>query len=583
MVNVTINGTVAAVPEGTSIMDAAASVGIQIPHLCFLKDINEIGACRVCCVEVEGERAMVSSCNTVVKEGMVIHTNSARARRTRRTNVELILSQHDCRCATCVRSGNCQLQKIANDLGILNVPYAQDLPKGLNGTWTTTFPLFRDFAKCIKCMRCIQVCDKVQSLKIWELAGSGSRAYIDVSGNRVIKDADCSLCGQCVTHCPVGALRERDDTQKVFRMLEDPEVITVAQIAPAVRTAWGEAFGLSPEEATVNRLGAVLRRMGFDYVFDTTFSADLTIMEEANEFLERFTKGDLKEYPMFTSCCPGWIRFIKSQYPELVPQLSTAKSPQQMFGSVVKSYFAEKKNIDPKKIRCISVMPCMAKKGEVDIPTMKNPYIGADVDIALTVREINRMIRAEAINPALIAEEPFDSILDGCTGAGVIFGATGGVMEAALRTAYFKLMGRNPEPDAFRDVRGMDGWKEATFSVKGITLRIAVVSGLGNTRKLIKALKRGHVHYDFVEVMACPGGCAGGGGQPISIRDEERAGVRGSVLYGLDDAAELRFSHENPDVEALYSEYLGAPLSERAEQLLHTDHMAWYMPEAIQH
>ena len=338
MVNLTIDGRPAQVPEGTTILEAARQADIHIPHLCYLKGINEIAACRVCCVEVEGERAMVTACNNPVQEGMAVHTNSPRARSTRRINVELILSQHDCKCATCVRSGNCQLQEIANDLGILELPFEIQLPQGLRKAWTTTFPLFHDYNKCIKCMRCIQVCDKIQSLSIWDVAGTGSRTTIDVSNNRVIKDSDCALCGQCITHCPTGGLRERDDTQRAFAALADPDKITVVQVAPAVRTAWGEAFGLPREQATMGRMAAALRRLGFRYIFDTNFTADLTIMEEGSEFFRRLQRGDMAQYPMFTSCCPGWVRFLKGQYPQLTGQLSTAKSPQQMFGSLTKSW-----------------------------------------------------------------------------------------------------------------------------------------------------------------------------------------------------------------------------------------------------
>ena len=577
MVTLTIDGRTVQAQEGATILEAAAQADIHIPHLCYLKGINEIAACRVCCVEVEGERAMVTACNNPVKEGMVVHTNSPRVRSTRRINVELILSQHDCKCATCVRSGNCQLQTIANDLGIVKVHYETQLPRGLRGAWTTTFPLYHDYNKCIKCMRCIQVCDKVQTLSIWDVSGTGGRTMIDVSGNRVMKDSDCALCGQCITHCPTGGLRERDDTMEVFSALADPDKITVVQVAPAVRTAWGEAFGLSREEATMERMAAALRRLGFDYVFDTNFTADLTIMEEGSEFLHRLKSGGLTRWPMFTSCCPGWVRFLKGQYPELVGQLSSAKSPQQMFGSVAKSWFAQKLGVEPEKICCVSIMPCVAKKAECELPTMATEH-GPDVDWVLTTREFVRMLRADQLDPTHLPEEPLDSPMGVSTGAGVIFGATGGVMEAALRTAAYLLTGENPAPDAFADVRTGPGLREATYEVAGIPVRCAVVSGLGNARALMEQLKAGRVHYDFVEVMACPGGCVGGGGQPISCEDKELYGERGQRLYVLDKNAPMRFSHENPQVQALYREYLGAPLSEKAEELLHTDHEGWKMP-----
>ena len=577
MVTLTIDGRTVQAQEGATILEAAAQADIHIPHLCYLKGINEIAACRVCCVEVEGERAMVTACNNPVKEGMVVHTNSPRVRTTRRINVELILSQHDCKCATCVRSGNCQLQTIANDLGIVKVHYETQLPRGLRGAWTTTFPLYHDYNKCIKCMRCIQVCDKVQTLSIWDVSGTGGRTMVDVSGNRVMKDSDCALCGQCITHCPTGGLRERDDTMEVFSALADPDKITVVQVAPAVRTAWGEAFGLSREEATMERMAAALRRLGFDYVFDTNFTADLTIMEEGSEFLHRLKTGGLTRWPMFTSCCPGWVRFLKGQYPELVGQLSSAKSPQQMFGSVAKSWFAQKLGVEPEKICCVSIMPCVAKKAECELPTMATEH-GPDVDWVLTTREFVRMLRADQLDPTHLPEEPLDSPMGVSTGAGVIFGATGGVMEAALRTAAYLLTGENPAPDAFADVRTGPGLREATYEVAGIPVRCAVVSGLGNARALMEQLKAGRVHYDFVEVMACPGGCVGGGGQPISCEDKELYGERGQRLYVLDKNAPMRFSHENPQVQALYQEYLGAPLSEKAEELLHTDHEGWKMP-----
>ena len=574
MVNCIIDGIAVSVPKGTSILNAARGAGINIPTLCYFPGLNEIGACRVCVVEVEGVKRLVAACNNNVVDGLVIHTNSPRVREARKVNVELILSQHNCNCAHCVRCGNCQLQKVAKDLGIIELDYEKEVHKF---DWNKKFPLIHDKSKCVKCMRCIQTCDKIQDLHIWDVINTGSRISIDVARANTIEEADCALCGQCVTHCPTGALRERDDTQRAFTALADPEKITVVQIAPAVRAAWGESLGLPREKATAKRMVAALRRMGFDYIFDTNFSADLTIMEEGSEFIEHLNHRDEYAWPMFTSCCPGWVRFMKSQYPDMVKNLSTAKSPQQMFGAVAKSYFAERIGVDPSKIYCISVMPCLAKKHEVDIPVMNDAGAGQDVDLSLTTRELDRMIRAEHIDVNSLEEEEFDTPLGSGTGAAVIFGATGGVMEAALRSAYYLVTGTNPPADAFKDVRGLDGWKEATFDVNGIPVRVAVASGLGNTRKLMEAIRAGEVEYDFVEIMACPGGCAGGGGQPIH-EAQELAGERGQVLYGLDDVNELRFSHENPDVITLYKEYLEKPLSHRAHKLLHTDHEAWHMP-----
>ena len=576
MVTLTIDRQTVQVPEGTTILDTARAVHIEIPHLCYLRGLNEIAACRVCCVELEGERDLVPACNNAVQEGMVVHTNSHRVRAARRINVELILSQHDCTCAVCVRSGSCQLQAIANDLGILQIPYEKQLPRGAAGAWTTTFPLYRDSAKCIKCMRCVQVCDKVQDMHIWDVSGTGGRTTIDVSGGRMIKESDCVLCGQCITHCPVAGLRERDDTRRVYDALADPEVVTVVQVAPAVRTAWGESLGLRPEEATIGRMAAVLRRLGFDYVFDTNFAADLTIMEEANEFLRRFQAGELSRWPMFTSCCPGWVRFLKGQYPELTGQLSTAKSPQQMFGSVAKNWFAEKIGVPAEKLCCVSLMPCIAKKAEAELPSMTT-QAGPDVDVVLTTRELVRMIRADKLEPALLPEEDTDSPLGTYSGAGAIFGTTGGVMEAALRTAAWVLTGANPEPDAFQTVQTEPGLREAVYHLAGHAIRCAVVSGLHNARRLIERIRAGKAHYDFVEVMACPGGCVGGGGQPISVRDEELAPARGQQLRALDRSSALRFSHENPEVQALYRDFLGQPLTPRPEELPPTNHFSWEM------
>ena len=577
MVKLTIDNCEVVVPEHTTILDAAKSVGIQIPTLCYLRDLNEIGGCRVCVVEVEGCDQLVAACNNYVLDGMVVHTNSPKAREARRTNVQLLLSQHDSRCTSCVRSGNCNLQTIANDLGIFYLPYEQHLARE---GWDFDFPIIRDNDKCIKCMRCIKVCESVQGLGIWDLTNRATHTAVGTRGRAPIGKTDCVACGQCITHCPTGALRERDDTETVFDAIADPDKIVLVQIAPAVRSAWGEELGIPREEATVERLACALRRVGFEYVFDTDFSADLTIMEEGSELLERLGKavkgeGDSRGWPMFTSCCPGWVRFVKARYPEFVDSLSTSKSPQQMFGAIAKSYYAEKMGLDPKDIVSVSIMPCTAKKFEIT----REDECGAgvpDVDIVITTNELAQIlkdaeIQLEAMNP----NSKFDLPLGFGTGAAVIFGVTGGVMEAALRTAVEKLTGKDTVLE-YTDVRGMNGIKEASVDVNGTTVKVAVVSGLANANQLLTAIKNGTADYQFVEVMACPGGCVNGGGQPHQnaatrvLNDVPK--MRGAALYQNDAGSAIRKSHENPVVKEVYESFLGEPGSEKAHELLHTSY-----------
>ena len=569
MVKLFIDGMSIEANDGITILEAAKLAKVNIPTLCYLKEINEIGACRICVVEVEGRDRLVAACNTPIEEGMQVHTNSEKIRLARKTNLELILSEHDCHCPTCIRSGNCKLQTLAQEMNILDIPFEQKTAKN---KWKASDILLRKDSKCIKCLRCVSVCDKVQGLGVWELRGNGAHANIVVRSGANLSNI-CSLCGQCVTHCPVGALSARDDTEKVFAAINNPEKIVVVQVAPAVRTAWCEGLGIAPEAATEKRMAAAMRALGADYVFDTNFSADLTIMEEGNEFAEKITSHDTHALPMFTSCCPGWVRFVKMGYPELVPNLSSAKSPQQMFGTVAKSYFAEKIGVEPEKIFCVSVMPCMAKKYECDVEKV-NDASAKDVDAVITTREFVRMLKEKYVNVAELPEEEFDSPLGESSGAGVIFGATGGVMEAALRTAYCLLTGKKPDIDAFKTIRGESGWRDAVVEVGDKHVRIAVASGLGEARKLIEAIKSGKAQYDFVEIMACPGGCTGGGGQPINDGCE-LALARGEKLYDLDRSRSIRFSHENQSVKTLYDEYFGKPLSEKSHHLLHTNQESW--------
>ena len=568
MVNIIIDGKNLQVRDDVTILQAARENGFSIPTLCYLEGLNEIGACRLCLVEVKGQHRLVSSCNTKVREGMEISTRSAKVRMARRLNVELILSQHNCNCPSCPRNGNCQLQKVAAQLGV-NV---ETYPKKFRpDTWNNAFPLNRDETKCVKCMRCIQVCDQVQNMHVWDLVNTGKRTRVGM-----VQDT-CTLCGQCITHCPVAALSARDDTEKIWNAISDPEKIVIVQPAPAVRTAWAEEANVPREMATPEKLAAALRHLGFDYVFDTNFSADLTIMEESAELIEHLTHAGKYPVPMFTSCCPGWIRFLKKEYPEMVHYMSTSKSPMSMFSAIAKSYYAKLLDVSPEKIVCVAVMPCVAKKYEADVPEVNSEPGIKDTDYVITTRELVRMLKAANVDIAKLKPEPFDKPLGEGTGGAVIFGTTGGVMEAAVRNAYYMLTGKNPpDPDNFIQWKWLDRWREAEISVAGTTVRIAVTSGLGCARDLVEAIKNGSARYDFVEVMACPGGCSGGGGQPIH-EGEELAWERGNYLKDLDKRSKLRVSYENPYIQELYKNFLDKPLSEKAEHYLHTNQVNWTM------
>lgn len=563
MVSVTIDNIKVEVEAGTTILKAAEKAGIHIPTLCYLEGINEIGACRVCVVEVEGARNLAAACVTPVSNGMVVRTNTPRVRTARRLNVELLLSNHKMECPTCIRNLNCELQTLAQTLGIREIRF-----EGKKTTYqpdTSTPALVRDPEKCILCRRCVAVCEKVQTVKAIAPQERGFETVIAPAFHEKLINVACVECGQCILVCPVGALYEKDYTEEVWKALADPEKFVVVQTAPATRVSIGQEFGYPPGAITTGKMVAALRRLGFDRVFDTDFSADLTIMEEGSEFIERFKKGE--RLPLLTSCSPGWIKFIEHFYPELLPHLSTCKSPQQMFGAVAKTYYAQKVGIDPARMVVVSIMPCTAKKFEAQRPEMKDSGY-QDVDYVLTTRELARMIKEAGIDFQSLPEEDYDDPLGESTGAAVLFGTTGGVMEAALRTAYELMTGKELPRLEFHEVRGLKGIKEATIDIEGTPVRVAVAHGLGHARELLERVKAGE-KYHFIEIMCCPGGCIGGGGQPIPTNEEIRA-QRMAGIYTADERMVIRKSHENPSIKALYREFLGHPLSEKSHHLLHT-------------
>ena len=572
MVNIKINGFDYQVPAGSTILEAAHQVGIEIPTLCYLKEINAIGACRICVVEVKGARSLVAACVFPVNEGMEIYTNTPKVIEARKTTLELILSTHKKECLSCVRSGNCELQKLCKDYGIEDenafagefINYAID---------DSASHMYRDNEKCILCRRCVAVCDKTQGVSVIGANARGFDTHIGSPFEYKLGDVACISCGQCITACPTGALSERDDTQKVFDAINDPEKHVIVQTAPAVRVGLGEEFGYEMGSIVTGKMVAALKMLGFDRVFDTNFTADLTIMEEATEFLDRFNKKE--NLPLITSCSPGWVKFCEHYYPEFIPNLSSCKSPQGMFGSVAKTYYAEKMGIDPEKIFVVSVMPCTAKKFEaerVDHTAVKGL---ADIDASITVRELARMIKKAGINFKNIPDMEFDAPFGLGSGAGTIFGATGGVMEAALRTAYEVVTGNElNDLTAFNAVRGVEGVKEASYDLNGVTVNVAVASGLANAKKVLDMVKNGEKSYDFIEIMACPGGCVNGGGQPIvpaSVRNfEDVRALRAAGLYNDDENLPVRKSHKNPNITAIYDEFFGEPGSHKAHDILHT-------------
>ncbi len=568
-VTLTIDNQKVNVKQGTTILQAAKQVGIDIPTLCFLKDINEVGDCRMCIVEVEGRRGFATSCIQAVEEGMVVHTNTPNVLEARHVILDLILSNHHRDCLTCTRNGNCELQRLAMKFNILDIEFKGEMSEHKIDDLSPS--IVRDFNKCILCRRCVAACKNVQEIGAIDCINRGFESCISTVGDHSLKDVNCTNCGQCIEACPTGALHEKETIDDVWIKLKDPNTYVIAQTAPAVRVALGEEFGMKIGTNVTGKMVTALKRIGFDKVFDTNTGADFTIMEEANEFIERFTNN--QNLPMITSCSPGWVKYIEMNYPELLPHLSTCKSPHQMLGSLLKTYYANKKGIDPEKIYVVSIMPCIAKKFERQRSEMKNDGL-YDVDNVITTRELSRMIKQANIEFKKLEDNTFDNPMGEATGAAAIFGTTGGVMEAALRTAQDILTGKDLEKIEFEEVRGGDGIKKATVKIAEKDIKVVAASGLANAKRILEEIKSGVADYQFVEIMACPGGCVMGGGQPIKnskLRSEiDVRKLRAEALYSIDEKSTIRKSHENPVVKKIYDEYLEKPGSYRAEKLLHT-------------
>ena len=573
MINLTIDDQKVSVPKGTTILDAARKAGIDIPTLCFLKEINEVGDCRMCIVEVEGRRGFATSCIQKVEEGMVVHTHTKNVLEARRTILDLIISNHSKDCLTCTRSGNCELQTLATKFNILDVQFPGARTEHKIDDKSPS--IVRDFNKCILCRRCVATCKNVQDIGAIDCINRGFESCISTVGDHSLNDVNCTFCGQCIQSCPTGALHEKENINDVWVKLKDPDSYVVVQTAPSVRVALGEEFGMKIGTNVAGKMVTALKRLGFDKVFDTNTGADFTIMEEATEFVERFKQN--QTLPMITSCCPAWVKFIEMNYPELLPHLSSCKSPHEMFGALVKSYYAEKEKIDPKKIVVVSVMPCIAKKFETQREELSNNGL-SNVDYTITTRELARMIKQANIDFVKLEDSGFDNPMGEATGAAAIFGTTGGVMEAALRTAQDILTGKDLEKIEFEQVRGKKQIRKATVEIAGKQIKVATASGLANARKVLEEIKSGKADYQFVEIMACPGGCIMGGGQPIKsskIRSEvDVRKLRADALYTIDEKSTIRKSHENPVLKKIYKDYLGEPGGHLAHELLHTKYVA---------
>ena len=573
MVNLKINGQEVSVPAGYTILEAAREVGIDIPTLCYLKDASVTGSCRMCVVEIKGARALQAACVYPVSEGMEVLTHSPKVKEARKSTLELLLSNHDRKCLTCVRNKNCELQSLAEELGVDSIRYEGEMSEYAIDDLSPS--IVRDNNKCVLCRRCVNVCKDVQTVGAIDATERGFKTTIASAFNKPLAETNCVNCGQCIAACPVGALKEKDSTQVVFDAIADPDKYVIVQTAPAVRAALGEEFGFEMGTPVTGKMAAALRRLGFDKVFDTDTGADLTIMEEGTELLDRIQNGG--KLPLITSCSPGWVKFCEHEFPDFLDNLSSCKSPHQMFGAILKSYYAEKNNIDPAKMFVVSVMPCVAKKFESSREEMEVNNL-RDVDAVISTRELAKMIKQSGIKFAQLPDEKFDAPFEEATGAGVIFGATGGVMEAALRTVAEILEGKSIDKIDYEMVRGTEGIKEATLNIAGKDIRIAVAHGLGNARKLLDSIRSGEKSYEFIEVMACPGGCVTGGGQPIctakDYMDHDVKAERAKALYTEDANSPLRKSHENPDIKLLYSDFLEKPGSHKSHKLLHTKYVA---------